>query len=616
MRIVDALYSLPIREIECATMALIREFVGDRTLFILAENLEEIFRGLGPQGQWAFRSFLSERPFATILATTPSLFAGISERESAFYGFFNQTYLEELNVVEAAELLQKIAERRDDTTLSEFLKTPTAKDRVQAVHDLAGGHPRIYLLFAHLLTQETLDELVTPFLSLLDELTPYYQSRMQLLSPQQRKIVEYLCGARGAIPVKQIAAQNLMTSQTASSQLDKLEEMAYLRKTVVGRQSFYELREPLLRLVIEVKRGRGEPVRLIVDFLRRWYDRSVRKEKLSGVTSNHPLTRQYLLASLDLDLAISDLPDLGRALEFCTELERCLIDKDYARACEVAEEVIERKGTACRDVDWEQYALCLYVSRKFERAKDICTRRFGLQSDVTKALLLKANSYFARDDDFANCAGCLDELTSIFPTDNMLWQLRGFAYLTLYDYAVAANCFRMAESVTSPNELSKDMKSRNSIWQTLVEVVDQDFDILSDQEAVLQYFRVLFGLALVHAHDVPEYPVHLFVNSFAKHQATGKLADIFTDFISELLRPTVTLQLVRDWLVTWHNATVEYPEFEIPLRILAVAIEWKKSQDERVLLGLAIEERRIVERLIASVAELDGGAQPETPQEE
>ena len=149
--------------------------------------------------QWAFRSYLSERPFVTMLATTPSLFAGVTEQNSAFYGFFQNIYLEELTVEEATELLEKVAERRADNRLADFLKTPTAKERVQAVHDLAGGHPRIYLLFAHLLTQETLDELVTPFLQLLDELTPYYQSRMQLLSPQQRKIVEFLCSARGAV---------------------------------------------------------------------------------------------------------------------------------------------------------------------------------------------------------------------------------------------------------------------------------------------------------------------------------------------------------------------------------------------------------------------------------
>jgi tetratricopeptide (TPR) repeat protein len=38
-----------------------------------------------------------------------------------------------------------------------------------------------------------------------------------------------------------------------------------------NRMSFWELREPLMRLCLEVKQSRGEPLRMIVDFLRAWY---------------------------------------------------------------------------------------------------------------------------------------------------------------------------------------------------------------------------------------------------------------------------------------------------------------------------------------------------------
>ena len=46
-----------------------------------------------------------------------------------------------------------------------------------------------------------------------------------------------------------------VTPQTISGQLDKMEEMGYVRKKRVGRESHYELREPLLRMVLEKKRG-------------------------------------------------------------------------------------------------------------------------------------------------------------------------------------------------------------------------------------------------------------------------------------------------------------------------------------------------------------------------
>jgi len=39
---------------------------------------------------------LSETPFATVLATTPSLFEAVNRQKEAFFGFFQNTYLDEL----------------------------------------------------------------------------------------------------------------------------------------------------------------------------------------------------------------------------------------------------------------------------------------------------------------------------------------------------------------------------------------------------------------------------------------------------------------------------------------------------------------------------------------
>ena len=365
------LYRLPDDTFERAAGDLLRETVGARTLVLLAENLEEIFRGLTDAEQWALRSFLSERPFATILATTPSLFAGISRQKSAFYGYFAPTYLEELTLDEATELLRKVAVLRGDDDLAAFLTTDIARDRVEVVHRLAGGHPRIYLLFAHLLTSEALDELVTPFLKLLDELTPYYQSRMQLLSPQQRKIVEFLSEYGGAAPVKTIAARNRMTQQTASSQLKKLDEMAYVRRHPLGRDSYYELREPLLRLVLEVKRGREEPIRIIVDFLRLWYSRNERKEWLAETELRYQMTREYLEASLDLERARFDPPNDAQVRELLAEFKRCKEQGNPISGCELIEEVIERHGRESEPWEWYEYIGCCIAIDDIVKARKI-----------------------------------------------------------------------------------------------------------------------------------------------------------------------------------------------------------------------------------------------------
>ena len=449
---IDALYETDLRERTAAAADLILSFVGERTLFLLVENLEEIFRGLTRDELWSFRSFLSKKPFATILATTPSLFNGIDRQDEAFFGFFQKTYLEELSAAEATELLGKLAERRDDKALRDFLKTPTALDRVQAVHDLAGGHPRLYLLFAHLLSKpQELDELVTPFLEFLDELTPFYQDRMKTLSPQQRKIVAFLSDRRGAVAVKEMVARtNGLTSQTASGQLDKLEEMGYVRKNRAGRESHYELREPLLRMVIEKKRGRGELIRLVVDFLRRWYSRDERNARLKSLPPHATLSRQYWEDSLDLNLAIQDTPDPRRAAVLSPEYQKAYQAREFDRAAEIIAEIIERKGYTCVTEDWFQYANCLYMANKFEKALIYYDKAKELYNDSASIWFNRGNVLY-RLGRFEDALASYFEALEIAPTYASAWFNFGIALYELGQYSNALDYYLRALKL-NPND--------------------------------------------------------------------------------------------------------------------------------------------------------------------
>jgi DNA-binding transcriptional ArsR family regulator len=268
---VEALYKLSSAEAEPAAMSLLTEIIGNRTLLLITENLDDLFKGLGEQGQQQLRAFLQNSGCCTILATAPRLFNGVQSRTKPFYGFFRPVRLQELTAAEAVQLLIQIASLREQTELVSFLKTPMGKARVQAVEHLAGGNPRIYVIFAEFLSRESLEELVQPFMALLDALTPYYQSRMQYLSAQQREIVEFLCDRKYPATVKDIAQRCFITSQTTSSQLKELKEKGYVNVESIGRESFYALQEPLLRICLGMKNERDSTLKFMVDFLRAWY---------------------------------------------------------------------------------------------------------------------------------------------------------------------------------------------------------------------------------------------------------------------------------------------------------------------------------------------------------
>ena len=295
---VEPFYQEPPDVAEELAGELLKDYVAGRTLLVLAENLDELFSGLGSEGQQRLRAYIQENPFWSICATSQSLFNGVKQQTSPFYGFFRVEHLETLDVDEAVQLLQRIAERDNDTELVEFLGTPTGRARVRAVQHLSGGNHRVYVILSDFLTRESLDQLVDPVMRTLDDLTPYYQARMSWLPPQQRKIVELLCDLRGAVTVKDLAKRCFLSHQVTSSQLKGLRDKGYVQSTAIGRESYYELREPLMRICVEAKKHGGRPIPLLVDFLRIWYTPSQLEQRFFNGVLGPGAEREYLAAAV------------------------------------------------------------------------------------------------------------------------------------------------------------------------------------------------------------------------------------------------------------------------------------------------------------------------------
>lgn len=337
---VESLFDSTPEEAELLATRLLKEYTKGKTLVLLAENLDEIFKGMGESGQQKLRSLIQENPFISIVATTQSLFAGVTSQTEPFYGFFRVYHLAGLSFAEAVEMLVKIAELRKDEKLAAYLKTPEGRARVRAVHHLVGGNPRLYVIFSEFLDRSSIENLVTPFMKMLDELTPYYQERMRSLSQQQRQIVEIMCDAGKPLTVKEIARRAFITSQTASGQLKQLRESGYACSKQFGRESLYELQEPLMRLTVEVKKNRGEPIRLLVEFLSLWYSTEEIETKLEMLGGEPCLESDYLTSARSELLSNTDDPRITA----CKADYNSFIEKgDLKSALGVAEELLAIK---------------------------------------------------------------------------------------------------------------------------------------------------------------------------------------------------------------------------------------------------------------------------------
>ena len=376
----ERLFSMPLKTAERRAADLLRELTEGKTLLLIAENLDSVFSGLGKKGQQRLRAHLQEEEAWTIVGSSQALFGGVSLYDSPFYGFFDIHHLEELTVEDAARLVQNVAELNQNAELADYVQSEEGRARIRAVHHLAGGNHRVYMILSEFLTRESLDQLVDPFLRMMDDLTPYYQARMEQLSPQQRKIIDLLCNVHGAVPVKEIARRCFITSQTASSQLKDLRDRGFVESTPVGRDAFYELAEPLMRLALEVKGQRDGFVRLFVDFLRHWYAR----EELVGLLDLAPLEatleRMYLQSALSTEVT-RDPPRPVHALD--AQAASLEAEGRWRKLLRVAKELVRERGGVA---DWTTLANAHYGVGQYAEALDALDRAFDIDSAYPPAL--------------------------------------------------------------------------------------------------------------------------------------------------------------------------------------------------------------------------------------
>jgi tetratricopeptide (TPR) repeat protein len=302
---INKLAGLPIPEAEYLANRVLTEVIGDRTLLIITENIDKLLYGLGDKEQWKFRSFLQETNCCSILATTPKISQDTSKKEKPFFNFFTSIHLPNFTHADAVTMLIKIANLSGNAQLAKFLDTDEGKSRVRALHHLAGGNPRVYALFAQLITEDTLEALLPAVIEMLDKLTPYYQSRVESLgqSDDQQKIVMYLARETRAVTVNEITAQCFISQpKTASKALGELAQKGFVISTKKGREVYYEISEVLMRLCLEMKNAKNGDLKLCVDFIRIWFRPNERQEYLERLEVDGKLEHaKYFRLSLAND---------------------------------------------------------------------------------------------------------------------------------------------------------------------------------------------------------------------------------------------------------------------------------------------------------------------------
>jgi tetratricopeptide (TPR) repeat protein/DNA-binding MarR family transcriptional regulator len=584
--------------------------LAGRCLVVVAENLDDIFARIETDGQHALRGLIENSRSIMILGAAVARFEDMSEHDRPFFGSFEVEDLTEFSVDEAAELLRLVAERDGDSELAAFLESPHAKSRLKVVEALAGGHPRVWMLLAGCLSIEAIDELVPLFLRSLDDLTPYYQERLRSLAKGHLSIVMTLCGngLMGALPVGDIAKLSKVSEKSAPQLLDQLVEKGFVRFVRAdgvpgigdGRVRYYELREPLLRLSVQMKRTKGQLLGLVVQFLRTWH--GVELLSATRIPVEGTLARSYVEAAV-------------RESEFLSSTE--LYTGTPAQLRERAEGMRllgtgeGSAGLVEAYADYKDGSFDASIER-FETA--IRTLPSTNLRPLLRAQLILSLAYLhvgRYEEAVVFLLAILPQIERVLPDDPINHTLRNnlanaLNTLDRHLEAVeviepAANtdpvfAFTLFESCFLQGELSRASEAFRSGMRTQDAQPSNSVEFLFDETAE-QMLR-----------KDPRLIVPWLVREF---EATGALDELGAGLLRALPKflSVAGSRRASEWAVAWRHETADRPQMAIPVQVLTALTTWWETRQRKSLLSLPPELRDIAVPLAEKAIALDALAQ-------
>ncbi len=627
--------------------------LGNRHLLLMMENLDRTFHGLGDGGQNKWRAFLQESKKVATLATTQQMFDGVSKRTEAFFGFFDIIYLLPLSCDDAGRLIANVAKENGKDELVKFLNTSEGRFRVRALRHLAGGNHRMYILLSEFITKESLAELVEAFEQLGEELTPYFQERLRSLPPQQARVVQTLCNAKGALSVKSVAENSFLPERNCSKHLGELKKKRYVISERHGKESYYEMAEPLMRLCLEIKNQRGRPLRLIALFLRAWFPLEFLRS-YAGVIA-HPESREssYCAYALELDTRFDE--------NIQQELDQEIVGKihigSYEEAMELAEELNHTDRAKCllaksviKHREGKSDEAISYLTELLEMPGSPATGR-------ASALSYRGQIYNSRGDLDLALSDCTEALSMPEIPANIQAATRitrGSIYhkqdndrLALSDYTAVINM----EDIP-PNEWAIALKKRNFLYwshgqreeslKDLMTLIDTEAVPSSEREKAL-FFMPFVSIpirpwsyamdALIRAFEEGDAGAEYYgrvslrgildevlrkghvewaacvadlVRIYTQYDVCDRLCAGLTEAIALLDADDYSDTQLDAWNNAWQKAGKELDECQIALRSLDCAIRAIKSKSERPLLDLPLEIRELIIPLLPNTCRKKG----------
>lgn len=242
----------------------------ERILLPIAENMDQTFylgaqrSRKGPQDeQWALRRYFQDSPHLLLIGAAPTLFGAAEDPGKAFYDFFRTHNLSELSNDEVLDIIHRRLEFEQKNPCSDALR----HERITALIDhfsenspklrgllvITGGLPRFIHLIYEVIVDTDVNRIFDTLNGFLDDLTPYFQTRLdpRIIPQAEIDLLHTLASARGPLQPSEIADELYgVPSNEVSELLNRLHERGLVKRAgrPGGQAVTWDLTEPLFRV--------------------------------------------------------------------------------------------------------------------------------------------------------------------------------------------------------------------------------------------------------------------------------------------------------------------------------------------------------------------------------
>jgi tetratricopeptide (TPR) repeat protein len=230
--------------------------LGARPL-LLVDNLDLILDAISAQENWALRRALQAPRGPALIAAATHIPDSTGDRDAAFYEFFRLHLLRPLTADDLLVCLRRIAEARGEAGQAVTGVIEREPQRLRALHAFTGGNPRVLALIYRLIESEATHEALGDLEALLDQLTPYFKSRIEeYATPQQRAVIDALALNWDPVLAHDLAAATGIVITTVSSHLSRLRNDGLIEEVeLAGARAGYQMVERLFNIWYLMRHG-------------------------------------------------------------------------------------------------------------------------------------------------------------------------------------------------------------------------------------------------------------------------------------------------------------------------------------------------------------------------